>query len=190
MDPLYLPKSLTINGRDIKINTDFRDCIAILRLLEDPVLSNLEKVQIMIGILFNEELDFSEYDEALAQAILFLDGGPGTDNSRHGPSYGKLYSWEQDLIYILSGVDKVLGFSCRTKNYMHWWEFLTAFMEMGECTFSTLVHQRKLKKQGNQSKAEKEWWAENRDIAELDKKALLTSEERSALDKFNKLLGE
>ena len=189
MDLLYLPESLSVKGREIKINTDFRDCISILRILENPDLSNIEKAQVMIGILFDEELDFTEYDEAIAQAAVFLDGGSDANRSKVAPSYGRLYSWDQDLIYIISGVDKALGFSCRSKRYLHWWRFLAAFMEMGECTFSTLIHQRKLRKQGKQSKYDKEWWAENKDIAELRTKVVLNCEEQEKLNEFNKLLG-
>ena len=63
---------------------------------------------------------------------------------------------------------------------------MSAFFETGECVFNTIVHQRKLKKTGKQSKADKEWWAENRDIAEL--KVELTSDEQEILDAFNALL--
>ena len=63
---------------------------------------------------------------------------------------------------------------------------MSAFFETGECVFNTIVHQRKLKKTGKQSKADKEWWVENRDIAEL--KVELTGDEQEILDAFNALL--
>ena len=59
-------------------------------------------------------------------------------------------------------------------------------MESGECVFNTIVHQRKLKRTGKQTKADKEWWAENKDIAEL--KVEFTDDEKAILDEFNALL--
>ena len=63
---------------------------------------------------------------------------------------------------------------------------MSAFFESGECVFNTIVHQRKLKKTGKQTKADREWWAENKDIAEL--KIELTADEQEVLDTFNALL--
>ena len=61
-------------------------------------------------------------------------------------------------------------------------------MESGECTFGTIVHQRKLKKQGKQTKADKQWWVENRDIAELRAEKQLSPAERAAVAEFYRLL--
>lgn len=82
----------------------------------------------------------------------------------------------------------MLGFSSRRSEHLHWWEFIGAFMKIGECTFTTLIHQRKLKKTGKQTKSDKEWWAENKGIAELKIEKQLTAEEQDALNIFNSLL--
>lgn len=63
---------------------------------------------------------------------------------------------------------------------------MSGFYEIGECVFSTLIHQRKQKKTGKQTKADREWWAENKDIAEL--KVELTKDEQEVLNAFNALL--
>ena len=124
--------------------------------------------------------------EAAEQAVWFLNLGEAADGKKSALSLGRLFSWEQDLKFIISAVDKSAGLSIRSKEFYHFWEFMSAFFETGECVFNTIVHQRKLKKTGKQSKADKEWWAENRDIAEL--KVELTSNEQEILDAFNALL--
>jgi len=186
MDILKLPSSLSLQGQEYAINADWRPCVNIMRMFERTDLSDTEKVLCMVGILYEDEIPDSLMTEAAEQAVWFLNLGEAADGKKSALSFGRLFSWEQDLKFIISAVDKSAGFSIRSKEFYHFWEFVSAFYETGECVFNTIVHQRKLKKTGKQSKADKEWWAENRDIAEL--KVELTSDEQEILDAFNALL--
>lgn len=186
MDILTLPSSLSLQGQEYAINADWRPCVNIMRMFERTDLSDTEKVLCMVGILYEDEIPDRLMTEAAEQAVWFLNLGEATDGKKSALSLGRLFSWEQDLKFIISAVDKSAGFSIRSKEFYHFWEFMSAFFETGECVFNTIVHQRKLKKTGKQSKADKEWWAENRDIADL--KVELTSDEQEILDAFNALL--
>ena len=186
MDILKLPSSLSLQGQEYAINADWRPCVNIMRMFERTDLSDTEKVLCMVGILYEDEIPDRLMTEAAEQAVWFLNLGEAADGKKSALSFGRLFSWEQDLKFIISAVDKSAGFSIRSKEFYHFWEFMSAFFETGECVFNTIVHQRKLKKTGKQSKADKEWWAENRDIAEL--KVELTSDEREILNAFNALL--
>lgn len=186
MDILKLPSSLSLQGQEYAINADWRPCVNIMRMFERTDLSDTEKVLCMVGILYRDEIPDRLMTEAAEQAVWFLNLGEAADGKKSVLSLGRLFSWEQDLKFIISAVDKSAGFSIRSREFYHFWEFVSAFFETGECVFNTIVHQRKLKKTGKQSKADKEWWAENRDIAEL--KVELTSDEQEILDAFNALL--
>ena len=186
MDILKLPSSLYLQGQEYAINADWRPCVNIMRMFERTDLSDTEKILCMVGILYEDEIPDRLMAEAAEQAVWFLNLGEAADSKKSALSFGRLFSWEQDLKFIISAVDKSAGFSIRSKEFYHFWEFMSAFFETGECVFNTIVHQRKLKKTGKQSKADKEWWAENRDIAEL--KVELTSDEQEILDAFNALL--
>ena len=186
MDILTLPSSLSVQGQEYAINADWRPCVNIMRMFERTDLSDTEKILCMVGILYKDEIPDSLVTEAAEQAVWFLNLGEVADGKKNALSLGRLFSWEQDLKFIISAVDKSAGFSIRSREFYHFWEFVSAFFETGECVFNTIVHQRKLKKTGKQSKADKEWWAENRDIAEL--KVELTSDEQEILDAFNALL--
>ncbi|MFV0517252.1 MAG: Gp15 family bacteriophage protein [Aminipila sp.] len=188
MDIITLAESLEVCGKTYKINSDFRPCLGIMQTFENNDITEAEKLIVLVGILFKEEIPAEHFGEAVDKALCFLDGGQEESNT-HGRDYGRLYSWKQDIKYILSAVDLTLNISSRSQTYMHWWIFLSALMECKECTFSTLIHQRKLKKIGKQEKYDKEWWAENREIAELKLEIVLTQEEMAAVDKFNKLMG-
>lgn len=189
MEILDLPTYIEINGKTYDIDSDFRTCIKIMQYLEGNQYTSQEKMQIMLGLLYNDDIPYKDIDTAITQAAIFLDCGRNSTEENNKLNYGRLYSWNQDLQYIISAANIFLGFSCRSKKYLHWWDFMAALMECKDCTFSTLIHQRKLKKTGKQEKYDKEWWAENRDIAELKLEIVLTQEEMAAVDKFNKLLG-
>lgn len=185
MDILKLPTSLTVKGRDFAINADFRPCVNIMRMFERTDLTDSEKIECMVGILYKDEIPRRYLVDAAQEAVWFLNLGEDVQG-KGNRGVGRLFSWEQDLKFIISAVDKSAGFSIRSKDFYHFWEFMSAFFESGECVFNTLVHQRKLKKTGKQTKADKEWWAENREIAEL--KMTLTQDEQEVLDRFNALL--
>lgn len=183
MDILNLPTKLSVNGKEFAINYDFKTAITIMNIFENTDLTDFEKIEVMVGILFIDDIVPCDMNEAAKIAIWFLNAGDIGDAE---PSpYGRLYSWEQDGRFIISAVDKVLGRSCRKAN-IHWWEFMSAFYEIGECTFTTIIYQRKLKKRGKQSEEDKRWWNENIHIAKL--KEVYTDEETEALQRFEKLL--
>lgn len=186
LDILKLPTSLLLQGREYAINADFRPCVNIMRMFERTDLSDAEKIDCMVEIFYKDEIPDRLRTEAAQKAVWFLNLGEAPAGRVKGNQGGRLFSWEQDLKFIISAADKAAGFSIRSKEFYHFWEFMSAFFESGECVFNTLVHQRKLKRTGKQTKADKEWWAENKDIAEL--KIELSSDEQEILDTFNKLL--
>jgi hypothetical protein len=188
MDILKLPSSLEVQGVQLAINADWRPCVNIMRMFERQDLTDSEKILCMVEILYVNEVPDSMVADAAEQAIWFLNLGddPRTKASSKTSSTGRLFSWEQDLKYIISAVEHASHVSIRSQEFFHFWEFMSAFFETGECILNTLIHQRKLKKTGKQSKMDREWWAENKDIAEL--KVELTTDEQEVLDAFNALL--
>lgn len=173
-----LPTSITIKGREYAIRHDFRFCLDIILMFEDVDLTDAEKVQGMIEILFEEDPPMCE--ETILEAVKFLD--MGMESGTGIGASDRMFSWTQDSNYIFSAIDKVLGFSSRRCEYLHWWEFMGAFMEIGECTFSTIIYMRKQKKKGKLTKEEKEYWAENRKMFELQQ--LYTEAEQAQIDRF------
>lgn len=188
MDILKLPSSLTLQGKEYAINADFRPCISIMQIFERPDLTDEEKLMCMVGILYVDEIPVELLEEAATQATWFLNAGDTGTGEGKANKYGRLFSWEQDLRFIISAIDRTVGCSVRGKDFFHWWDFYSAFMEIGECVFTTLVHQRKLKKTGKQTKTDKEWWSDNKDIAELNVEKQLTPAEQSAAAEFYRLL--
>ena len=42
---------------------------------------------------------------------------------------------EQDFPFIVGPVNRVLGKEIQSLKYLHWWSFLSAYTEIGDCTF-------------------------------------------------------
>lgn len=185
---LTLPKSIKLGEKEYPIMSDYRVGIRLMQMFEDPELTDSEKLFIAMRVIFKDAVISGIYlQEALEKTVWFLNGGDLNQTSSAG-SQRRLYSWNQDLRFIIAAVDKTVGFSVRGKAFFHWWDFLSAFSEVGESSFSTIVSQRLLKQKGKQTESDIEWWADNADIAEL--RVQRSREEQDAVDRFNKLLKE
>ncbi len=185
---LTLPNSIKLGEKEYSIRSDYRAGIRLMQMFENPELTDSEKLFIAMRVIFKDAAIPRVYlQEALEKTVWFLNGGELNQASSAG-SQKRLYSWNQDLRFIIAAVDKTVGFSVRGKAFFHWWDFLSAFSEVGESSFSTIVSQRLLKQKGKQTESDIEWWAENADIAEL--KIQRSKEEQDAVDRFNKLLKE
>ena len=189
---LTLPKSIKLGEKEYPIRSDCRVGIRLMQMFEDPELTDSEKLFIAMRVIFKDAVISGIYlQEALEKTVWFLNGGDLNQTSSAGSQTGsqrRLYSWNQDLRFIIAAVDKTVGFSVRGKAFFHWWDFLSAFSEVGESSFSTIVSQRLLKQKGKQTESDIEWWADNADIAEL--RVQRSREEQDAVDRFNKLLKE
>ena len=185
---LTLPNSIKLGEKEYSIRSDYRAGIRLMQMFEDPELTDSEKLFIAMKVIFKNAVIPGVYlQEALEKTVWFLNGGELNQTSSSG-SQRRLYSWNQDLRFIIAAVDKTVGFSIRGKAFFHWWDFLSAFSEVGESSFSTIVSQRLLKQKGKQTESDIDWWAENADIAEL--KIQRPKEEQDVVDRFNKLLKE
>ena len=80
-------------------------------------------------------------------------------------------NWEQDAGLIIPAVNKVIGKEVRAIQYMHWWTFAGAYMEIGESLFSQVLSIRQ-KKQKHQKleKWEQEFYQKNRSMIDLKKR--------------------
>lgn len=182
---LRLPRSLEIGDKTYSIDSDFRTAITILQTFEDPDLTDSDKRYIGLGLLFEDDIPDEILPVAAAYMAWFLDGGDTPEGT--GRDLGRMFSWTQDQRFILSATDKVLGVSSRSTDYLHWWDFLSAFEEIdGDSVFATVVHQRRKRKLGKQTKEDREWWAENEHIAKL--KEAESKEDKEAIERFEKLM--
>lgn len=182
-----LPKSLSINGVEYAIRSDFRDVLKIVCAFNDPELENEEKVYICLYILF-EDFDLipkTDYEAAFKAATDFIDNGVKSD----GKKSPQTMDWEQDESIIFPAVNKVAGFETRSAAYIHWWTFTGYFMEIPpDGVFSHVMSLRSKKARHKPlDKWEREYWNANKSLCVLKPK--LTAEEQEAKDRLNAMLG-
>lgn len=120
--------------------------------------------------IFYPELDVihrQHYEAAVERCLWFINGG-GENAPRKAP---KLVDWEQDFQYIVAPINRVMGREIRAAEYLHWWTFLAAYYEIGECTFAQIVHIRdKLSRGQRLDKADQEWYRRNRELVDFKRK--------------------
>ena len=76
--------------------------------------------------------------------------------------------WSQDFRYIAAPINRVLGKEIREMEYLHWWTFISAYYEIGDCLFAQIVRIRSLKAKGKPlDKTDQEWYRDNRELVDL-----------------------
>lgn len=169
MNGWELPTSLNVGGQDWKIQSDFRKIIGILRFFNDPQYELKDRQLICLDILYVDFWDMPGgiWEEAFEQAIDFIDMGI-KDDGRKRPT---LMDWEHDAPVIVPSVNRVIGREVRSLDYLHWWTFLGAYMEIGESLFSQIVGIRQKRAKGKKlEKWETEFYRDNKHLVEFKKK--------------------
>lgn len=171
----YLPKTVTVGGEDLQIRYDFRVILEILEMLADPELEAAEKAEALITMFYVNPEQLTDAKEAVEQCYAFID--MGEENNTKSP---RLVDWEQDFNYIIAPINRVLGREVREIPYdvenntggLHWWTFMSAYMEIGgDCMFSQIVSIRDKKARGKKlEKHEKEWLRRNQHIVDFKRK--------------------
>lgn len=177
-----LPEKVQIREEEYAIRSDFRAVLDIFTALSDPELNDVEKRVVALEIFYPEFENIPEdlYVEALKKCFWFVNGGKEDNPSESGP---KLLDWEYDFPYIIAPINRVVGQDVRGIPYMHWWTFLSAFNEIGDCTLAQILRIRKLKRMGKlKDKSDVVWYRQNRDLVDIPVK--LTDEEEALLKKW------
>ncbi len=179
--PWRLPTSLEVGGVDYPIRTDFRDVLYLLEIFGDPEYEPDEQGAICLRVMYPqwESIPAERQEEALARAVEFIDMGVGGENGRDRGRKPRTVDWEQDGPIIVPAVNKVLGQEVRAMEYLHWWTFLGAYMEIGESLFTTVLGIRQKRARGKKlEKYEQEFCRDNRDLVTLRKKQTAAERER------------
>lgn len=177
-----LPTSVEVGGIMRDIRWDYRAALDVCVALSDPEFSNEDRALALLQILYPdwEEISPQDLQEAVTKGLWFLNGGSDEEPTRKAP---KLMDWEQDFQMIVSPINRVIGREIREPTPLHWWTFLSAYYEIGDCLFAQVVRIREKKARGKQlDKAEREWYRNNREL--VDFKTTYTQAEQDLLEQF------
>ena len=168
-----LPTALTVGGEERAIRSDYRAALDIFLALTDSELDDENKALELLDILYVDEIPMEHWKEAIEQGLWFLNGG---EPERQGKS-PKLVDWAQDFNLIAAPISQSVGKDIRGMDYMHWWTFLSAYSNIGDCMFAHVVSIRdKLARGKKLDKTDRDFYRRNRDIIDI-KKPLTQAEE-------------
>ena len=162
-----LSSKVEIDGRSYEIRTDFRVILEIFVMLDDPDLSDADKTEALLRIFYVNRPPEAEL--ALQAFTDFVDPRHGSQGKK--PS-GRLIDWQQDFDLMVAPINHILGFECRSVDYLHWRTFLSAYLEIPpESVFARVLRIREKRRTGKKlEKNARSWYNKNRDLVHLKPK--------------------
>ncbi len=172
-----LPDSVTVSGTEHPIRTDFRVILEIFVMLDDPDLSDADKSEALLRMFYVNQP--SDVETALHAFTDFVDPRHGSQGKK---SSGRLIDWQQDFDLMVAPINHILGFECRSVEYLHWRTFLSAYLEIPpESVFARVLRIREKLRTGKKlEKNERSWYHKNRELVHLKPK--FSTEEQKVLD--------
>lgn len=159
------------------IDADYRTIITICVALTDPDLSEEEKWYVALRLFYDEIPDDAQ--TAAEKLAWFINAG------QEETSGARLMDWEQDFPHIIAPVNRIIGHDIRGDAFLHWWTFLSAYMEIGECLFSQIVRIRDKQARGQKlDKVERDWVRRNPTMVRLKQK--FSEKENALVDTWTK----
>ena len=190
------PEYAEVNGKQYKINTDFRVAIKCNEIAEDNTIGDLERALGIICTLFGKDAldNEKDHEQLLKIALKFLSCGKELKNDKkEKPDM----DYVEDMDYIEASFMSDYHIDL-TEREMHWWKFnnLIAGLsnsELGDCcvlnrirnlrTFDT----KQIKDSKERSRIEKA--KKEVELKKYKKEVKLTKEQEESMNNLNKLLG-
>lgn len=176
-----LPLTVEIDGviHNIRNKCDYRVVLDVIEVFKDEELGDNEKIACALIIFYEDADKIKNREEAAKQMLKVINLGEEETEQDNKP---QIMDWKHDFQLIAPPVSRVLGYSVRDVNrYTHWYDFIGAYMEIGECQFSNVISIRTKRMKGQKlDKSEEEFYRENKKMIDLPQK--FTKEEQEWLD--------
>ena len=164
-----LPTEVEIGEISYPIRSDYRAILDIFEVFGDPDLDN-DRTALPALDIFSpayQTIPGQHRREAPEKNHCLINCGDEADNRKRP----KLMDWEQDFQYIAAPINRVVGQEIRAMPYLHWWTFVSAYYEIGDCFFAQIVRIRSLRAKGKRlEKADQEFYRENKRLVDIKEK--------------------
>ena len=166
MKSYNLPESAVIGGVEYRIRSDYRAALDVMEVMADRDISDEDRTLIVLTIFYEDfdSMPIDDFKEAIDYCVWFIGGGEKPSGKRKP----RVMDWNQDFPLIVAPVNKVLGCEVRAAEHVHWWTFLSAYQEIGDCLFAQVVSIRKKRMKGIKlDKQDAQFYRENRELVDL-----------------------
>ncbi|MDI2883748.1 bacteriophage Gp15 family protein [Clostridioides difficile] len=164
-----LPESVEIDGKEYKINTDFRISILFEMLIQDNSISDEEKGE--NALLLYYPVIPTNTTMAIEKIIWFYSCGKKENNvddgyqGGAGSSKSQIYSYDYDDEYIYSAFLGQYGIDLQDIEKLHWWKFKALFKSLKEDTeIVKIMGYRAMDVSGDMPKAQKDFYRKMKKI--------------------------
>ncbi|CEK40343.1 bacteriophage Gp15 family protein [Clostridioides difficile] len=164
-----LPESVEIDGKEYKINTDFRISILFEMLIQDNSISDEEKGE--NALLLYYPVIPANTTMAIDKIIWFYSCGKKENNvddgyqGGAGSSKSQIYSYDHDDEYIYSAFLGQYGIDLQDIEKLHWWKFKALFKSLKEDTeIVKIMGYRAMDISGDMPKAQKDFYRKMKKI--------------------------
>ena len=128
-----LPKEVTIDNKEYKINSDFRTSILFELLMQDSSIREEDKILMVLQLYYPQIPE--NINEAIDKMLWFYKCGKENASSKgsgKGKSVTQIYSFEYDDDYIYAAFMDQYGIDLQDIDYLHWWKFKAMFKSLKE----------------------------------------------------------
>ena len=172
--------SVEIDGKEYAIRNkcDYRVVLDVIDALNDDELEMENRIQCALFIFYEDLSGCDNIQLAIDEMTRIISLG----EEKEQDNKPQIMNWQHDFRHIAPPISRVLGYSVRDENnYTHWYDFVGAYQEIGECFWANIVSVRSKRMKGKTlDKWEREFYNENRKLIDLPHK--LTDEEQEWLD--------
>ena len=186
-----LPLSVEIDGKKFKIRNkcDYRVVLDVITTLNDTELDMEDRIKCALFQFYGNDTNLNSiekvllfipnHQKAIDEMTKIINLGEECVEQDSKP---RIMDWEHDFPQLAPPISRVLGYSVRDESkYTHYYDFVGAYMEIGECTFSNIISIRSKRQKGKKLEDwEQEFYRENKKIVDLPQN--LTEEEKEWLD--------
>lgn len=145
-----LPRTITVEGTEIPINTDFRASIAFEELMQNPQLTDEALVSGVLDAYFDADVApvisricAAGKSEALFRSIMdfYRCGDPARPAGEKNEK--RAYSFSVDEKRIYAAFSEQYGIDLYSIDYLHWWKFSSMFSSLSDTTeIAKIMHIR------------------------------------------------
>lgn len=177
-----LPTSIEIDGEEYKIRQecDYRIVLDTICALNDTELDKRHRIECALYIFYEDLNGCTNIQTAANEMLRIINCGECvTEDGLEAPP---IMDWEHDFKNIAPPINRVLGYSVRDKaRYTHWYDFIGAYGEIGDCYFAQIISIRSKKRRGKPlDENERRFYNEHK--KDIDLPSRLNEDEQEWLD--------